>query len=81
MERVYFNASFNTEMPSQAFAWCVPVKKVHAARTETPLFACLRVFHSVRTEVAVWHSQEIALHITSLSLKKKKQKTANQKQP
>ena len=42
-------------------------KKVHEARTEAPLFACLGVFHSVCTEVGVWHSREIALHITSPS--------------
>lgn len=30
-------------------------------------FVCMSgVFHSVHTEVAVWHSQEIAFHITSL---------------
>lgn len=44
------------------YMMCACEKGAHVARTETPLF----VFHSVRTEVAVWHSQEIALHISEL---------------
>lgn len=44
------------------YMMCACEKGAHIARTETPLF----VFHSVRTEVAVWHSQEIALHISEL---------------